>query len=422
MSKDSNSKDKTLSVDRKISLKKRPFIRWILRIVFLLIILFEIVYKFKHPVDAKIIGFIGVGIYIFLLSSSVINAYRKSLRSLQFAIIRNSILLGFLFAAWRWIFGYKCISTEIGSETFDFLLALFLLICILSGIIISILEFSRRAHRSLMDVYILVLIISSLCFLSLFPFIIQESQYLPDGFMGTILHYSALGFGGLFLFTVALTIPLIALLYFRRKFTSVISLKFVVKRKLSYLAMATVALGVFVLIIVTGVMGGFKAELRKRIRGSQSHLLVPISIPGSVQIKSDYEIPPFDDEIDKPDFAIFSALLDVEDSGTLEQFRKKVAKKYELEYITLKELSRIRDYEYQEKNDPLMYKALKKKIGFIEKANNAKTLETALREKFDFEDSLTNPEMILKTRAILLGFTEHKELRIIRHARDLVAL
>ncbi len=422
------SSDESLNAENNKSDKKKTsattLIRWILRIVFLLIILYEIVNKFTHPVEARIIGFIGVGIYLVLLRYSLVIAYRKNLKSFQFALIRNSILLGFLFAAWRWIFGYKCLSSEIGSVAFDFVLALFLLICILLSVIISIIVFIKREHRSMMDVYILVLIISGLCFLSLFPFIIKESQYIPEGLMGAVLNYSAMGFGMLFLFTVALTIPLIAFLYLRRKFTSVISFKFVVKRKLSYLAMATVGLGVFVLIIVTGVMGGFKAELRKRIRGSQSHLLVPISIPSSAQIKSnsEYSLPPFDEEMDKPDSTIYSALLDVEDTGKYEQFRKKVAEKYELEYKTLDQLSVEWDFEYQEKNDPLIYKALKKKVGFIEKANNAKTLETALRQKFDFEDSLTNPEMILKTRAILLGFTDEKDLRLIRHPQDLVAL
>ncbi|MCK5346468.1 MAG: hypothetical protein KAR20_23825, partial [Candidatus Heimdallarchaeota archaeon] len=99
-----------------------------------------------------------------------------------------------------------------------------------------------------------------------------------------------------------------------------------------------------------------------------------------------------------------------------------VAEKYELEYKTLNQLSSERDFEYKEKNDPLIYQALKKEVGFIEKANNAKTLEAALRKKFEFDESLTNPEMILKTRAILLGFTDQKDLRLIRHAKDLVAL
>ena len=50
--------------------------------------------------------------------------------------------------------------------------------------------------------------------------------------------------------------------------------RYLFKRKISYGAILGVAFGVFALISVLAVMGGFKDEMRERIRGSLAHITV----------------------------------------------------------------------------------------------------------------------------------------------------
>ena len=53
-----------------------------------------------------------------------------------------------------------------------------------------------------------------------------------------------------------------------------ISLRYLRKRKISFFAVAGVAVGVMTLIVVMSVMNGFDQELRSRIRGSLAHIII----------------------------------------------------------------------------------------------------------------------------------------------------
>lgn len=53
-----------------------------------------------------------------------------------------------------------------------------------------------------------------------------------------------------------------------------ISLRYLRNRKISFFAVAGVAVGVMTLIVVLSVMNGFDQELRSRIRGTLAHIII----------------------------------------------------------------------------------------------------------------------------------------------------
>ena len=53
-----------------------------------------------------------------------------------------------------------------------------------------------------------------------------------------------------------------------------ISLRLLRSHKIVYFSIAGVAVGIMILIVVTSVMGGFSRDLKARIRGMQSHIIV----------------------------------------------------------------------------------------------------------------------------------------------------
>ncbi|MEZ6231344.1 MAG: ABC transporter permease [Candidatus Brocadiaceae bacterium] len=57
-------------------------------------------------------------------------------------------------------------------------------------------------------------------------------------------------------------------------FSLFISLRYLRSRKISFFAVAGIAVGVMTLIVVLSVMNGFDQELRKRIRGTLSHIII----------------------------------------------------------------------------------------------------------------------------------------------------
>ncbi len=53
-----------------------------------------------------------------------------------------------------------------------------------------------------------------------------------------------------------------------------VSLRYLRRKKITFFAVAGVAVGVMTLIVVLSVMSGFDKELRSKIRGTLSHLIV----------------------------------------------------------------------------------------------------------------------------------------------------
>lgn len=64
-----------------------------------------------------------------------------------------------------------------------------------------------------------------------------------------------------------------------------ICLRYLRRRKIIYFSIAGIAVGIFVLIVVTSVMGGFARDMRERIRGVASHVV----ISGEGTYLADYE-------------------------------------------------------------------------------------------------------------------------------------
>lgn len=93
------------------------------------------------------------------------------------------------------------------------------------------------------------------------------------------------GFSLVVVLTSVATLPIIAYLYLRRTFSTVVSLRYLRTRLISLFAMGGITVGVMVLVITTAIMGGFKEELRKRIRGSLSHCFVQVTPPDYAQVR-----------------------------------------------------------------------------------------------------------------------------------------
>ncbi|MGE0430739.1 MAG: FtsX-like permease family protein [Planctomycetota bacterium] len=155
---------------------------------------------------------------------------------------------------------------------------------------------TMAGNRTLLDWYTLLLLVTGLVALSTVNFLkagnsalvsllfgspveVAWRPFLPEQIPGNVLAEIAWDSALAFLVTSGLAILLIGWLFLKRHFTTVVALRLVIRRALSYTAVVTVALGVFVLVVVTAVMGGFKQELRKRVRGSLSHLFMYVPVP-----------------------------------------------------------------------------------------------------------------------------------------------
>ena len=65
-----------------------------------------------------------------------------------------------------------------------------------------------------------------------------------------------------------------------------VSLRYLRSRKISFFAIAGVAVGVMTLIVVMSVMNGFDHELRSRIRGTLAHIII---LKGGIYGLEDYK-------------------------------------------------------------------------------------------------------------------------------------
>ena len=152
---------------------------------------------------------------------------------------------------------------------------------------------SMAGNRTLLDWYTLLLVATGLVAMSTPNFLNATTNWrpflptmVPAWLLSNIARYSALTF----LIIAFLALLLIGWLFLKRHFTTVVALRLVVRRALSYIAIVTVALGVFVLVVVTAVMGGFKQELRKRVRGSLSHMFMYLPVPEVRALASKYAL------------------------------------------------------------------------------------------------------------------------------------
>src|SRR6185436_9627056 len=102
-----------------------------------------------------------------------------------------------------------------------------------------------------------------------------------------IIRFTALGTGVIFLLTVlAALLPLILDALERRGFESFVGARHVRATKsgfltvISVLSMAGVAVSSCALCSVTSIMGGFGADLKRKILNNNAHILVDVTRPG----------------------------------------------------------------------------------------------------------------------------------------------
>lgn len=116
---------------------------------------------------------------------------------------------------------------------------------------------------------------------------VPRERFAPFRLRDEIVGFSALGTGVLFLLAVlAAGLPVILDVLERRGFSSFVGARHVRATKsgfltvISVLSMAGVAVSSCALCSVTSVMGGFGADLKRKILGNNAHIVVDVTKPG----------------------------------------------------------------------------------------------------------------------------------------------
>jgi lipoprotein-releasing system permease protein len=122
-----------------------------------------------------------------------------------------------------------------------------------------------------------------------FPFAVPEdtSRWAPFKFWREFLRFSTLAAGVVFLiFLLSALLPLILDALERRSFSSFVGARHVRATKsgfltvISVLSMAGVAVSSCALCSVTSIMGGFGADLKRKILNNNAHIIVDVTRPG----------------------------------------------------------------------------------------------------------------------------------------------